>query len=155
MLSSTKEKYWLIELKMTELIWVIRKLRLMIISCDHFIIVYIDHAANSTITRQTKLSSSSVDKLNLRLVWAFMYLSQFRLDVRHKFEKSHIVLDILSRLLSRQKSNNLADSLDIESFHISLESSKTDLTHAYQDALIEMSENFWNQIKTEYIKNKT
>jgi hypothetical protein len=39
-----------------------------------------------------------VDKLNLRLVRALQYLSQFRLDVRYRPGRQHIVPDALSRL---------------------------------------------------------
>ena len=37
-------------------------------------------------------------RLNLRLVWASQILQQFKLDVRHKPDKEHIIPDALSRL---------------------------------------------------------
>ena len=37
-------------------------------------------------------------RLNLKLVWASQSLQQFRLDVRHKSGKEHIIPDALSRL---------------------------------------------------------
>jgi hypothetical protein len=43
-----------------------------------------------------------VDKLNLRLVRALQYLSQFRLDVRYRPGRQHIVPDALSRLLATE-----------------------------------------------------
>ena len=48
-LSSTKKRYWFIELKMIVLIWSIRKLRIMIFNIENFIVVYTDHVVNSTI----------------------------------------------------------------------------------------------------------
>jgi len=51
------------------------------------IIIYIDHSSITSIMKQTKLFSNNIDKLNLRLVRALIYLSQFRLDVRHKLNK--------------------------------------------------------------------
>lgn len=155
MLSPAEERYWSTELKMTELIWVVRKLRLMIISFDHFTVIYTDHVANSVITRQKKLFFSSVDKLNLRLVRVSMYLSQFRLDVRYKFEQSHIISDALSRLSSRQEIDVLTNSLNINSFHNVLKFPEIYLAHAYQDVSIKMSKNFRSRIKANYIKDKS
>ncbi len=42
--------------------------------------------------------TSNTDKLNLRLVRADMYLSQFDLDIKHKSERDHVISDALSRL---------------------------------------------------------
>lgn len=39
-------------------------------------------------------------RLNLRLVRAFQFLQQFKLDVWYKLSKEHIVSDALSRLAS-------------------------------------------------------
>lgn len=39
-------------------------------------------------------------RLNLRLVWALQFFQQFRLDIRHKLEKEHIVSNALSYLAS-------------------------------------------------------
>lgn len=39
-------------------------------------------------------------RLNLRLVWASQFLQQFKLDIRHKLGKEHIIPDILSHLAS-------------------------------------------------------
>ena len=79
MLALAKQRYWLTELKMTTLIWFVRKLRLIILSFDHLTIVYTNHVVNSTIVNQTKLTSSNMKKLNIKLIRAFIYLSQFRL----------------------------------------------------------------------------
>lgn len=61
-------------------------------------IIYIDHDTTLDIAKQTSLTITSIDKLNLRLVRAFDYLQHFNLNIRHKFDKQHIVLDVLSRL---------------------------------------------------------
>ena len=58
-LSSTKERYWFIELKMIVLIWSIRKLRMMIFNVENSIVVYIDHVVNSTIVNRRNLFSIS------------------------------------------------------------------------------------------------
>ena len=60
--------------------------------------IYTNHSAAVPISNQTSLTSSSTDKLNLRLVRASQYLSQFNLAIRYKSSKSNIVPDALSRL---------------------------------------------------------
>lgn len=42
-------------------------------------------------------------RLNLRLVRAFQFLQQFKLEVRHKPGKEHIIPDALSRLASSNR----------------------------------------------------
>lgn len=46
------------------------------------------------------MSSNSIDKLNFRLVKAFIYLLQFRLNVKYCLDKLHIILDALLQLLA-------------------------------------------------------
>ena len=65
--------------------------------------------------KQMTLSSSSADKLNLRLVRASQYCSQFCLDVRHRPGRLNIPVDALSRLLNKVadlKNRPLRDTLD-------------------------------------------
>ena len=80
--------------------WTISKIRHFINNSPHTTIVYTDHSATVSIVKQINLSSSSVDKLNLWLIRASQYLLQFRLDVRHKPGKQHIVPDAWSWLIS-------------------------------------------------------
>ena len=62
-------------------------------------IIYTDHGAALGIVKQTSLSTSSIAKLNLRLIRASEYIQQFRsLEFRHKPGKRHVVPDALSRL---------------------------------------------------------
>ena len=102
-LSPAETRYWPTELEMAGLVWAVRKLRLMVISSVHPVTVFTDHAANPAIVGQTKLTSSSVDKLNLKLVRASMYLSQFRLRVFHRSGKSNTIPDALSRLPTKRQ----------------------------------------------------
>ena len=64
-----------------------------------FIMIYIDHFVIVLISRQINFIISNIDKLNLRLIRAFQYLSMFDLFMRHKIKKTNIVSDVLSRLL--------------------------------------------------------
>ena len=136
-LSQAEQRYWPTELEMAGLVWVITKTHSMIRSSDHPTIVYTDHGATPSIASQTKLTTSSTDKANLRLVRASTYLSQFRLDIRHKPGKAHIVPDALSRLPSRNTGDENIDSLDI--FHTSTEDGEA---FAFNGSLIEVSEVF-------------
>ena len=61
-------------------------------------VVYINHSTAILISRQTSLTTFSIDKLNLRLIRASQYLSIFDLSVRHKTRKMNIVPNALSRL---------------------------------------------------------
>ncbi len=62
-------------------------------------IIYIDHAIAVMITKQTSLTTVNTDKLNLRLIQASQYLFIFQLDIRHKIDKTNIILDALFKLL--------------------------------------------------------
>lgn len=109
------------------------------------ITIYTDHSAMTSIVKQTELSSNSTDKLNLRLVRASTYLPQFRLDVRHKPGKQHIVPDALSRLQS--SAGTIARTSDPSQ-------SEGILDMAYHVTLVEMSEDFKTRLKDAYRKNK-
>ncbi len=72
----------------------------MIKSSKHLILIFTNHGAALGIAKQTSLSTSFTDKLNLRLIWAFKYLQRFNIEIRHKLGKWHIVLNTLSWLAS-------------------------------------------------------
>ena len=62
------------------------------------IVVFIDYATNISIVKQTILIIKSIDKLNLRLMHALFYLSQFDLKIKYRFNKINIMLDTLLQL---------------------------------------------------------
>ena len=99
-LNGVESRYWLIEFEVVGLIWTIRKIRHFIDNSFHITIIYTNHFAIVSIVKQINLSSLSIDKLNLRLIKASQYLSQFKLNIRHKPDKQHIVLDALFKLMS-------------------------------------------------------
>ena len=115
LLSSAEIRYWLIELEMTELVWVLRKIRHMMKSINASSIIYTDHDASLVIAKQTFLTISSTDKLNLRLIRAFEYIQRFDLIIRHKSDKLHIVSNALSRLSfdSNTNTDDKDDELDV------------------------------------------
>jgi hypothetical protein len=88
----------------------------MMKASEHITIIYTNHDANTTIVAQISLSITNIDKLNLKLIRASIYLSQFRVEIRHRSDKSNIVLDALSRLST--KSLSAFDSLDLRNLNI-------------------------------------
>ena len=137
--SSAKIRYWSIELKIVEFVWVLRKIRHLIESFKLSIIVYIDHEISVEIVKQTSLSTSFIDKLNLRLIRASEYIQRFLLNIRHKSKKLYVVSDALSRLFTSNKlsSNDDKDELDV----------------LFTIFMIEMNSKFKAKMIDEYKKN--
>ena len=155
MLTPAEERYWPTELEMAGLVWVVRRARHLIEASRHPTIVFTDHAANTGIAKQTTLSSSNTDKLNLRLVRASTYLSQFRLDVRYRPGKKHVIPDALSRLPA-DRSFLDEGNLDLESYNTSMtDPSMDDQCLAYNGTLVSMSEAFRDQLLAGYAKEKS
>ena len=152
-LTSMKSRYWPTKLEMTELIWTIRRTAHMMKSSNHVTIIYIDHEAISRIVDQIKLSSTNIDKQNLKLVRIFMYLSQFRVEIRHRSEKFNIILDVLSRLSTKKR--ELIKRIDLETYDNIVKDSTNDETHAFVVTLIAMSLEFRKKILNEYFKKKS
>ena len=152
-------RYWSTELEMCGLMWVVRRVRHMMKISTSFTIVYIDHVVNTSIARQITLNSVNTNKLNLRLMRASIYLSQFRLDVRHRSDKEHVISDALSRLFfdSGQISQQFSfeDILDFDTFHDGIVDSSADHdVYVFQKSLVIMSDEFRKQIIDDYIKKK-
>jgi hypothetical protein len=59
------------------------------------VIIYTDHAIITSIVAKGILYFSNVDRLNIRLIRASQYLSQFELDVRYKLGRQHIFSDAI------------------------------------------------------------
>ena len=69
-LNAAESQYWSTELKVACLIWIIYKICHFIENCaaNNWAIIYINHTATTQIVKQTTLSFSSTDKLNLCLI---------------------------------------------------------------------------------------
>lgn len=125
----------------------------------NIIVIFIDHFVNSSIVRQTTLTSSSTDKLNLRLVRVFIYLSQFQLEVKYRSSKQHIILDALFRLpaasIDTEIDINAFEALDIDTYHNGIENLEVlDQVYAYQGTLISMLAEFRQRLLDDYSKEK-
>lgn len=155
MLFDVKIRYWLIELEMTELMWTIRRIFYMIKSSILLTIIYTDNEVNTLIVATTKLSTININKLNMKFIRVSIYLSQFRLDIRHRSRKFNIVSNAISRL-SIKSDRSLNDSLNLnfEHFDIALIDSENDQIYAYSKILIEMFKKFRTRIIDEYFKKE-
>lgn len=80
-------------------------------------------------------------RLNLRLVRASQFLQQFKLDVRHKPEKAHIIPDALSRLAS------------VNVGQADLSYSELDTLFAYSTTLVEIHPELISRIFAGYKAN--
>ena len=99
LLNGAEKNYWPTELEVAGIVWVVKRIRHMIeFTKLSPAIIYTDHSAAVSIFKQTTLATSSIDKLNLRLVRASQYLFSFNIAVRHKAGKFNVVSDALSRL---------------------------------------------------------
>lgn len=79
----------------------------MIESFKLSVIVQTNHSAIIDLMKQQQSSIIAINstiKINVRLIRVSQFLRQFRLNVRHKSSKEHIVSDALSRLAATHKS---------------------------------------------------
>ena len=145
-LNPAESRYWPTELEVACLVWTVRRIRHLIESSKQATRVYTDHSATTSIVQQSTLRSTNTDKLNLRLVRASQYLSQFSLDVRHKPGKGHVVPDALSRLsgttVERAPPSDQYEEGTLESLY------------AYNTTLIELDEGFKRRVMDGYIQDK-
>ena len=63
-------------------------------------IVYINYDTVVEIFKQINMITTFTNKLNFRLIKAFNYIQRFDLKLRHKLNKTYIVLNALFRLIS-------------------------------------------------------
>ena len=145
--TETESRYWSTELKMTTLVWTVRRIAHMIRSSKHFIIIYTNHETNFMIVAETKLSTININKLNMKFIKAFIYCFQFRIKMRHKFKKFNVVSNALSKL-SIKLNNKSINSLNIDA-----KNSKTDQIYIYIITFVEISLEFKKKLIDKYVKN--
>jgi hypothetical protein len=115
-LTSIERRHWLTKLKIAAVVWVVKTLHHIIKAFRLSIIVWIDYSVTTTIVKQTKMTTSNTNKLNLRLMQVDIYLSQFDLNIWHKSDRDHVISNALFRLLSFETEkfteNQISDILD-------------------------------------------
>ena len=122
--------------------WVLKKVRHVLESSRSKVIVQTDHLAILDITQQSSISSmNSTIPINVRLVRALQFLCQlFKLEIRHKLDKEHIVFDALSHLVS---ANTNLPSLDPEY-------SELDALYTYTTTLVNIHSDLIKRIINAY-----
>ena len=150
-LTPAETRYWPTELEVAGVVWAISKLRHLINSSSRPTIVYTDHSAAVWIARQTSLMTTSTEKLNLRLVRASAFLSQFDLDVRFRPGKEHVIADALSRL---PQHDGMAEGLDEFLDNQVAFSDVCEPVYTYNATLAEMSTDFRKAIQIGYQKDR-
>ncbi len=100
-LTTAKTRYWSIELKIIDVIWIVKKVRHLIKSFRKSLtMIFTNHSAIAEIIKQTFLISFNTNKLNLRLIRASQYLFALLIDIKIKSDKFHIISNALSRFFS-------------------------------------------------------
>lgn len=92
-----EKNYLPTELEITELCWLVTKIRHMIESAKIPTVIYTDHLAAVQIATQTSMTTTSLVRLNPRYRRSSGYLSRFRLEIRHKLGKLNTIPIALSR----------------------------------------------------------
>ena len=141
-LNRAERNYWSTELKVTCLMWIMKKIRHMMKSVIEPMIIFTDHSVTINIIRQIKLVSSVTDKLNLQLVKALQYLSQFDLNVWYKSERKNLVPDTLLRLVARIEKHDAKTQRTLDEIF------------AFNCILVKLSDKFKNELKKAYMKDK-
>ena len=144
LLNNVEKNYWPMEFKMTVVVWIVKKFRHIIKSAFNIIIIYIDHAVNIFITRQTSFTTSLTNKFNLRLIRVFQYFNTFNIFLKHKAGKNNIVPDAFSHLF-RSTLNFFNIKNVFESFYgsfIEIFASNISISSQYTEIFIEIFFNF-------------
>ena len=160
-LNTAEHNYWPTKLEIADVMWIVKKIRHMIeFSLKSPVIVYTDHSAAVSISKQTTLNTISTNKLNLRLIRVSQYLSTFNLELRHKADKSNVIPDALSRLsqafstLSSDQSEKALDALyDSTECWPDSPTIVIEPVTVYHAILVKMSDDFKHRLKLDYVKD--
>ena len=137
----------------------------MIEVVKHVIVIFTNHNVNIFIVKQTIFFSSNIDKLNFRLMRAFIYLSQFQLKIKYRLDKNYIVSNALFRLFF---GNGQIDSVSVSSrnklnlniYHANIMNSFCSKQieqeiYVMNEILIEMFDDFRKRILDGYVREKS
>ena len=73
-LIKTESQYWLIKLKVTDMIWIIWKVHHFIDATNQLTVILTDYCTATAIVKQIFLLIMNINKFNLQLIWASQYL---------------------------------------------------------------------------------
>ena len=150
LLADAETRYWLTELKIADLVWVVQKICHMIESVIKVTIIYTDHSVTVNIVHQSSLSMTSTEKMNLHLIWTSEYLQHFYLDVHYKSDKFNVISDTLFRL-TEQNYCQKSDASTLNTLYTTSVYNSELVT--YLISLVKLNEEFWECLMTEYIED--
>ena len=103
------------------------------------IVIFINYIVNASIAKQTIFLFSNINKLNFRLVRIFVYLFQFRLDIRYRFNKRYVISNALFKLSTKKLFLNKNNNLNLKSYYNDMKDFfVNDQCFAYYEILINM-----------------
>ena len=140
LLTDAETWYWSTELKITCVIWTVKKICHIISEFLIETVIWTDYSVILQILKQIMFSSLFIDKLNLCLIWVSQYCSQFEIDIQHQSDWLNKVSDALSQLLNQ-----------IAEFWLSTQDDMLDEIFIYNTIMIKMSLKFLLLIHTEKI----
>ena len=156
LLTQAEKNYWPTELEIAGFVWVIKKLRHLVESSRAKVIIQTDHTAILDIMQQSSITStSSTMRMNVRLVRASQFFRQFRLVVRHKPGKEHIIPDALSRLASANNTFQDDEYSELDSlfaYHTTLVEINPDLVKRILDGYA--ADSWWARVHKQILDNK-
>ena len=136
----SKSRYWSTKMKITYLMWTIKKIRYLIKTCQLSTIYYINHSFITKIVNQIILFISFIDKLNFRFVRAFQYFSQFDFKIRHRSKKLNTIFDAFFKLIIDVDKNDNNENFFLNKIWVYNENKKI---------------NAINYLQTQIVKKKT
>ena len=94
--------------------------------------MYINYDTAVEIFKQISIITTFTNKLNLRFIKAFNYIQRFDLKLRYKSNKTHIVLNVLSKLAS----NNIINTSLNEELNVLFIIAVIDLNEVFRKKII-------------------
>ena len=134
-------KYWLIELKIADIVWVLKKIKHLIELFSIIIVIYIDYKIAFEIVKQITLITFFTNKLNLCFIWVSNYIQRFNIELRYKLDIQHIIFDALFRFFNF----NVDEKKRIDN--------ENELNAFFIVTLIEIKKAFHNRLLKNYFKN--
>ena len=118
------------------------------------IVIFINYVVNTFISKQIIMNSNNTNKFNLRLMRVFTYFFQFKIEIKYRLNKEHVIFDALFRLFSKNEQSkcNFDDKLNIEIYYNDVVDFDDSNCYAFHEIFIVMFNEFKKQIKKKYQK---
>ena len=139
LITDIETRYWSTELKIAEIVWILKKTRYIVEAFSSITVIYTNHGVALKITFQIILFIIFTNKLNLRFVRVSNYIQRFNLNIKHKSEKQHVISNALSRFVSANINRSLKKVVD-----------EKELNVLFIASLIKMNSNFKSRIIVDY-----